>query len=131
MLLSGSDNMPVTSAQASDAKLGTTPKVGQPYDLFGSIANAFNTVITPLAQNAPQIVSAITQQRLAALNFQRVQQGLPPISYDQIPGSVPTVAVQGSLDSGSQRLVLMLGGLGIGAFVLMNLMKPKHRRAHA
>lgn len=94
--------------------------------------------LSSLANTVLQVVSTgmqiKSQQDLARINMQRLQQGLQPINYNQIPGIVPTGQVQVGVDSGTQTALML--GLGAVAVVLLfgSLKKSggsRRRYAHA
>lgn len=66
-----------------------------------------------------------TQRDLSKINLTRIQQGLPVITYDQIPGSVPTVQVQADIAPGtkSQLSLGLIMVLGVAAIVLLTRKK--------
>ena len=76
---------------------------------------------TTIAQVLPTAVSVINQQRLANLNFERIRRGEDPVSYEQLPGLVPTAQV--GIEPQTRTLMLVLGGAAV--FMLLMLMRKR------
>jgi hypothetical protein len=72
--------------------------------------------LTSLIGAGTQIENVVAQQQLNTINIQRASQGLPPL-----PSSVvgPTATV--GLSTDTQNL-LVVGGLAVGALVLLNML---------
>ncbi len=88
-------------------------------DFFDSLASAVGTV-------APAIVQTQAQENLLAVNTQRAQQGLPPLTANGVPVTAnalaPTSASLAALEasmSGGLTPILLIGGLGLLAVVLL------------
>lgn len=82
---------------------------------------ALSAGITGLVEAAGRVLQIGNQQRLAQENIRRIRQGQAPISYQDIPGLVPTVQVEAGVDAGTQQTAMMIFGLGaalVAAFVL-------------
>lgn len=54
-----------------------------------------------------QLEAIKTQRELSKINLQRLQAGQQAISYDQIPGAVPTIAVQADIAPGTKNSLQM------------------------
>lgn len=107
-------------------------------------AGGFDDVLTIFAPNKPPaqkpnaengwistaggVLQLINQQRLANENLERARQGLEPISYNDIPGMVPTM--QFGVEENTRNSGLMLVALGVGAFLLFNMAGNKSSRAY-
>lgn len=80
--------------------------------------------IALITQGVSSVMQLTTQQKLAKVNLARAQQGLPPITLDQVPGATPTVAV--GLDPGT-RNVLLIGGVVVAGLIAVKLFGKKRR----
>lgn len=97
------------------------PAYGNPSD--GQISPVQQPSIAQSIVNLYGTIKAInTQSKLAKLNMQLAQQGQPPVTYEQIPGSVPTFAGQVGLDAQNQALLKWVL-IGAGALALFYMMK--------
>lgn len=113
-----SDVKPMPSASG-----GSTPL--SPSDSGQSIASW----IQQGTQAVSSVLQLVNQQKLASENLKRSRQGLAPLTYQDVPGLVPTAQVQAGLDTGTQQTVLLLGGAAILAYMLMK--RPKGGRSHS
>lgn len=104
-----------TQSSASTTSGGST-------DFFGALANAITAV-------APTVVQTQAAENLLAINTQRAQQGLPPLTANGIPvtGSMlsPTSATIAQMEAalggaGSLLPILLIGGVGLLAFAMMS-----------
>lgn len=68
-------------------------------------------------------LSLVNQQRIAQINIKRAQQGLPPITLEDVPGATPVVQVGVER---STRDLLLWGG--VGALALFGLRSFLKRR---
>ena len=76
-----------------------------------------------IGQGAATALQLYNQQRLADINLRRAQQGLSPISYEDIPGMVPTAQV--GIDAGTRNSTLILAAVAIGAFLLFSMINRR------
>lgn len=112
----------------SDTNLKTVPQTaggsapmppsqsGQSVASSGWLAQITNA-IPQLVQSVGSVLQLTGQQRLASENLRRARQGLEPLTYQDVPGLVPTAQV--GIDEGTQRTVLMLGGAALVAYLFM------------
>lgn len=71
------------------------------------------------------VAQIINQQRLANENFERARQGLDPLTYQDVPGLVPTA--QFGIEESTRNSTMMMVALAIGAFVLLNMTGRRSR----
>lgn len=93
-----------------------------------SLAKA-KTGISAFFSQLPQLITAgltITNaQRIANLNFERVKAGQPPLSQAAIAAVQPGVNIGLSPDI---KNMLMIGGLGLGAILLLGVIPKRKKR---
>lgn len=114
-----------TGATSGAASAGSpTTKSG------GSAPLSLNNSGASIAQYLQQGVQAIgavlqirNQQQLAEENLRRVRQGLQPIDIGDVPGLVPTAEARVGIDDGTQRTILLIAALGLGAYLFTQSQK--------
>jgi len=77
-----------------------------------------SSMLENIVKAAGSVLQIVNQQKLADTNLKRAKEGLPAIELSQLPGAVPTAAVQVGVEANTQKL-LMLGGAGLLAFLLL------------
>ncbi len=95
------------------------PKTGTPNG--GSFVDTLQSLVQPALQVIGAGLQLQSQRDLANLNMQRLQQGLPALNYDQVPGIVPTFQVQGSVDQGTQSTMLWLAAGGAALILFLSM----------
>lgn len=79
---------------------------------------------------APQMFLGFTQismqRQIAKVNLERLKQGLPPLSPTQTEAYVQRPGVSVGLSPATRNLI-MFGGLGLGAILLIGIMTKKKR----
>jgi hypothetical protein len=83
--------------------------------------------IKDLTAVAGGVLSLVNQQKLNDTNMKRAAQGLPPITMDQVPGAVPTAAVNIGVEN-KTRDALVLGGVGLLAILGLRTVLNRKRR---
>ena len=104
------------------ATVGVTPLTspGSVSTQTGGVSTAITSVGNAIAAG----LQLFNQQRLAQTNLSRARQGLPPISYQDVPGLVPTMQIQGSVDPNTGRNIMFLG-IGVAALAAVVLLRKK------
>lgn len=118
----------VAGKPAISNKLPKAPTVGvTPLSSPGSVSGSTGGVANMVSSLSNVLASGLqlfNQQRLAQTNLSRARQGLPPLTYQDVPGMVPTLQVQGGVDEGTGRNIMFLG-LGVAALAAVVLLKKK------
>lgn len=112
-----------TSGAAASAPSPTTKSAGSaPLPL-----NQSGSSIAQFLQQGVQAIGAVlqirNQQQLAEENLRRVRQGLQPIDIGDVPGLVPTAEARVCIDESTQRTLLLVAALGIGAYLFTQSQK--------
>lgn len=80
---------------------------------------------------APQMFMGYTQlsmqRQIAKINLERLRQGLPPLSPTQTETYVQRPGVSVGLSPATRNMVI-IGGVGLGAILLLGMMGKKKRR---
>ena len=89
--------------------------------------NQSGSSIAQFLQQGVQAIGAVlqirNQQQLAEENLRRVRQGLQPIDIGDVPGLVPTAEARVGIDESTQRTLLLVAALGIGAYLFTQSQK--------
>lgn len=120
-------NVSVSNAPAASASMSANAPVSAFAAPTVAAAPAPKTDwLTTLIQGASGILQLSNQQKLAKTNMQRAAQGLPPIQLDQVPGIVPTAAVNVGVDTGTSKLITW-AAIGGGLLLTLNMLRKKRR----
>ncbi len=114
-----------TSGGASSAPGPTTKSGGSaPLPLQQS-----GSSVAQWLQQGVQAIGAVlqirNQQQLADENLRRVRQGLQPIDIADVPGLIPTAEARVGIDDSTQRTILLVAALGLGAYLFTQSQKRR------